>query len=332
MGVVAVIEIFYEISQFKKAIQELDKVIIPPSDKEGLIELPDGQVFSSRLIDTEYFKFDKKDKDYEFRVSLKIPILKLDDELDDFYDVTGKIKQKGIVEFPLYIVFGTKYLVFWFDAWNSSLAYLCRGSISIHKYFFNLYQSSQGMFAVLDDDFSTSLIIDSKENDYLLDISNLEKISDYVNDIYNEKIDDLAQKLLDEIYITEAIKHLDFNIPERDRRQELKVLFSDEGLEVDKKTLDEIILTQFSCDGNFAAVKKMIDSGVEVNTLVNQKYLLVKDYLPDVSFKQDLTPLMGASMNGHNEVVRLLLHHKAKPNIQNAQGDTALELAAKYGF
>ena len=51
----------------------------------------------------------------------------------------------------------------------------------------------------------------------------------------------------------------------------------------------------------------------------------------DRGAKGDLTPLMAAASGGHEEIVRLLLHHLANPNLQTLTGDTALHISSKAG-
>lgn len=45
-----------------------------------------------------------------------------------------------------------------------------------------------------------------------------------------------------------------------------------------------------------------------------------------------VTPLHGAAMNGHSEVVNCLLAAGCDPDIQNSNGNTALHLAASKGI
>ncbi|MDR2934106.1 MAG: ankyrin repeat domain-containing protein [Rickettsiales bacterium] len=44
------------------------------------------------------------------------------------------------------------------------------------------------------------------------------------------------------------------------------------------------------------------------------------------------TPLMIAAAEGHEEIVDILVEHKANPNAQNAFGRTALQYATRYNF
>ena len=53
---------------------------------------------------------------------------------------------------------------------------------------------------------------------------------------------------------------------------------------------------------------------------------------PNVQSKSGWTALMGASGNGHSEIVKLLLENKANPNVQSKSGWTALMGASKNGY
>ena len=72
-------------------------------------------------------------------------------------------------------------------------------------------------------------------------------------------------------------------------------------------------LSVASYDGNFPAVKALVEAKADVNK---------QDTIEDG--KGGFTPLMAAAHEGHLQVVRYLLRHKANPNLQNATGSTAL--------
>ncbi len=69
--------------------------------------------------------------------------------------------------------------------------------------------------------------------------------------------------------------------------------------------------------GSAAAVRGALASGrVDVN----------------VTTRDADTPLMLASLAGHDNVIDILLEGGANPNLTNEAGETALILASKYGF
>ncbi len=76
-------------------------------------------------------------------------------------------------------------------------------------------------------------------------------------------------------------------------------------------------LIQGAWSGQPAAVRGALASGrVDVN----------------VTTRDADTPLMLASLAGHDNVIDILLEGGANPNLTNEAGETALILASKYGF
>ena len=67
-------------------------------------------------------------------------------------------------------------------------------------------------------------------------------------------------------------------------------------------------------NGNIETVKKYIELGVNVNS---------QDHNMD-------TALMGASLNGHKEIVELLLKNKADPSIKNREGYDSFDFSAMH--
>lgn len=67
--------------------------------------------------------------------------------------------------------------------------------------------------------------------------------------------------------------------------------------------------------GDTATAKKLIHEGVDVNAETG-----------DGSYA-----LNAAAVSNYHDLVRLLLSHKAAPNVQNSQGDMPLICATKYG-
>ena len=59
-----------------------------------------------------------------------------------------------------------------------------------------------------------------------------------------------------------------------------------------------------------------------------KQFLLINDFQTPFGF----TALMFASVNGHSEIVQLLLNAKAKPDLQTDNGETALYVAAVRGY
>ncbi len=79
---------------------------------------------------------------------------------------------------------------------------------------------------------------------------------------------------------------------------------------------DTCILCSVVDRGDVAAIKEMLDSGVDPN---------------GVSELQGFTALMGASFKGRGDIVKLLLAAGANPNAAAGKGETALIFAATHG-
>ncbi len=68
--------------------------------------------------------------------------------------------------------------------------------------------------------------------------------------------------------------------------------------------------------GQIRISRKLIDAGADVNVAVGE---------------MGFTPLMGAAINGHDEIVSLLLQSGASPDVQANGGQTSLHLAVNKG-
>ena len=68
--------------------------------------------------------------------------------------------------------------------------------------------------------------------------------------------------------------------------------------------------------GDTAQIRASIDIGADVNA---------------VDGGEHWSPLMFAAAEGHTDVVRLLLEHKANPALKDTDGDTARSFAAQRG-
>ena len=62
-----------------------------------------------------------------------------------------------------------------------------------------------------------------------------------------------------------------------------------------------------------------------------QMLLAMRANVEDRGIKGDYTPLMEAAMNGHLDIVKLLIHHGADVNAQSSCGNTPLMLACANG-
>ena len=89
---------------------------------------------------------------------------------------------------------------------------------------------------------------------------------------------------------------------------------------LEEKRRKEQKLCQYSYDGNIEEVQRLVRSGVKPNCSL----LSFDDIYED-------TPLLNASVNGHTEVVKLLLKFGADPNIGNYNETTPLHKAARGG-
>src|ERR1700730_5528301 len=81
-----------------------------------------------------------------------------------------------------------------------------------------------------------------------------------------------------------------------------------------ERTPDEIALIEAAIKGDTAAVKSLLDHGVNTNT---------KD--PD-----GRTPLTEAAYYGHTEIVKALLDHGADVFAKKVHGETAYDMAAGH--
>lgn len=75
--------------------------------------------------------------------------------------------------------------------------------------------------------------------------------------------------------------------------------------------------------GYFEIVEFLVANGADINQAhQNQSSSDMASYF---------TPLMVAAMNGHEEVVKLLIENGAKPELKNSDGKTAMDLASENG-
>jgi hypothetical protein len=81
-----------------------------------------------------------------------------------------------------------------------------------------------------------------------------------------------------------------------------------------ERTADEIALIDESVNGDTAAVKTLLDHGVNPNT---------RD-------PEGRTPLTEAAYYGHTEIAKLLLDHGADVYTRKAHGETPFEMAASH--
>jgi uncharacterized protein len=82
------------------------------------------------------------------------------------------------------------------------------------------------------------------------------------------------------------------------------------------QTKDDFINAAYK--GDIDIVKAALEIGVDINALAK-----VKD--------SDMTALMGATIGGHTEIVRLLIGKGADVNAKNSTGRTALVIAVQLG-
>tara|TARA_B110000977_G_C11063825_1_gene487012 strand:+ start:1305 stop:2207 length:903 start_codon:yes stop_codon:yes gene_type:complete len=74
-------------------------------------------------------------------------------------------------------------------------------------------------------------------------------------------------------------------------------------------------------NGDIDRVKELLDSGVDPNIEHRCEFPT-----------NETTPLIYATMKGRDKIVRLLLDSKAKPNIRDSAGITALRVASSLGY
>ncbi|WP_158538043.1 MULTISPECIES: ankyrin repeat domain-containing protein [Corallincola] len=94
------------------------------------------------------------------------------------------------------------------------------------------------------------------------------------------------------------------------------VIFAVISLPLTVNASDELVTA--ASDGDLNEVKALLDAGANINFV-------------DQYSGWDRTALIAASRNGHVEVVRLLLKHKANPNLGDAGEMTALNRSVKKG-
>jgi hypothetical protein len=70
---------------------------------------------------------------------------------------------------------------------------------------------------------------------------------------------------------------------------------------------------------------------IEKNNLVYAQKVLSMNFDPDLHHDNGFTPLTYAAMKGSVPMVELLLRNGASPSLTTREGDTAVELALRYG-
>ncbi len=75
--------------------------------------------------------------------------------------------------------------------------------------------------------------------------------------------------------------------------------------------------------GYFEIVEFLVSNGADINQ--------AHQNLTSSNMASYYTPLMVAALNGHEDVVRLLIENGANPELKNSEGKTALDLASENG-